>query len=75
MVKKLITPLLVLVLLFILIFPFHAVARAFGSECITTTTGGGTSCYVTQTVCNHYFLWIKYDSEITSLTIDCSNIK
>jgi hypothetical protein len=62
-------------LLFFLIIPFKLEAKAFGSDCTTRTTGGGSSCYVTTTVCKRYFLWINYDTEITDLQIDCSHLQ
>ncbi len=73
--KKVISPFLGLVLLFTVLLPIEAEARPFiGSGCQTITTGGGDSCYITRTVCNRYFLWIKYDTEINITGIDCSNI-
>ncbi|PVX49223.1 hypothetical protein C7377_1867 [Balneicella halophila] len=73
--KKIISPFLGLVLLFLFILPMKAEAKAFGSDCETTTTGGGESCYVTKTVCKRYFLWIRYDTELTDMQIDCSHLQ
>lgn len=73
--KRIISPFFGLVLLFLFIFPNKAEAKAFGSQCETTTTGGGTSCYVTKTVCKKYFLFIKYDTELTDMEIDCSHLQ
>lgn len=57
------------------LFPIKAEAKAFGRNCITTTSGGGgTSCLVTMTVCKKYFLWIMYEEEITDIQIDCSGV-
>lgn len=73
-VRFVLLPFLTLFVVFFLLLPFRAEARAFGTECETTTTGGGSSCYVTKTVCKRYFLWIKYDTEVTIDNIDCSHI-
>lgn len=63
------------VLAVILIFaPLRTNAKAFGSDCEEITTGGGSSCYVTRTVCRKYFLWIRYDTEIREVSIDCSHL-
>ncbi len=72
--KIIISPFLGLVLLFLLTLPIKAEAKAFGSEYETITTGGGESCYVTRTIRKSYFLWIKYDTEVTNITIDCSHL-
>lgn len=73
--KKIISPFLGLLLLFVLLLPIKAEARPFiGSDCETITTGGGDSCYITKTVCKRYFLWIKYDTELTDMEIDCSHL-
>ncbi len=68
--RKTALPFLVLFLAFL--FPENASAKAFGAECEDVVTGGGTSCVVTRTVCKKYFLFIKYDTEISSIDIDCS---
>lgn len=73
-VRFVLLPFLTLFVVFFLLLPFRVEARAFGTECETTTTGGGSSCYVTKTVCKRYFLWIKYDTEVTIDNIDCSHI-
>ncbi|MFZ5429156.1 MAG: hypothetical protein ACOZDD_02905 [Bacteroidota bacterium] len=74
-IKKIFSPILAVVLLVMLLLPIKAEARPFiGSDCETTTTGGGDSCYVTITRCSHYFLWIRYSSDITDLQLDCSHL-
>lgn len=64
-----------LLTLFFILVPFRADAKAFGSDCKTVVTGGGTSCVVTSTVCNKYFLWMKYKTDIQVNSIDCSHLE
>lgn len=46
----------------------------WGESCVTTTTGGGSSCYVTKTTCTQYIFWIPVGSSTHIDNIDCSNI-
>ncbi len=54
--------------------PSEADAKMFGQECETVVTGGGESCFVTQTICKQRFFWINVGTNVELAVIDCAHL-